>query len=206
MPSRSSTTVGRQRACQAARPSSSAFCCSGVSARGANDVLAVDGEACGLARAGSGSRCGGGSRLGGVRGSRRPRAAAASAERPWSIEKGIFGAAVCAGVGAGACAGVCAEAAETPAAAKSTIAAIVRILTSLQKSANPPLLASRQVLRLRKAGWLPRPQGDASNSSDAGPPRPLRRWSGRGFSRGSRLVRLRPAPAACRNWRPSGAP
>jgi hypothetical protein len=100
--------------------------------------------------------------------------AAASAERPWSIAKGIFGAAVCAGVGAGACAGVWAEVAETPAAAKSTIAAIVRILTSLQESADPPLPASRQVLRLRKAGWLPGLQGDASNSSDAGLPRPLR--------------------------------
>src|SRR5437763_15148308 len=38
-PSRSSITVGRQRACQASRPSASAFCCSGVSREAARSTL-----------------------------------------------------------------------------------------------------------------------------------------------------------------------
>jgi hypothetical protein len=106
------------------------------------------------------------------------------------------------------------------------------------KSGAPPPPASRQVLRLRKAGWLPRLQGDASNSSDTGLPRPLRTrasvliesepklWipvlarfpyanryplRSKTLRNGRLLARLtpcpvRPAPAACRNWRPSRAP
>ena len=101
--------------------------------RGANDALAVDDEAGGLARA---ERKPWRRRLPWASAVAAARAAAAaSAERPWSIEKGIFGAAVRAGAGAGACAGVCADTAETPAAAKSTITAIIRIFNEPAKRA-----------------------------------------------------------------------
>ncbi len=66
------------------------------------------------------------------------------------------------------------------------------------------LVASRRMLRARKASWLARPQQDALDSNDW-PPRPLCIESGR------RVRRLTPCPArrvpaACRNWRPSAAP
>ena len=141
--------------------------------RGTNDVLAVDGEACRLARAGSGSR-GGGSCLDGVRGSRCPRRCG-----------GIGGASVvhreryfwCSSSSrswrGGLCRSLRGSRGDPGCGEEHDSCNFTHFHRACKTSANLPLLASRQVLRRGKAGWLPRPQGDASNSSDAGTARPL---------------------------------
>ena len=158
--------------------------------RGTNDALAVDGEACRLARAGSGSR-GGGSCLDGVRGSRCPRRCGGIGGASVVHRERYFWCSSSSRSWRGACAGVCAEAAATPAAAKSTITAILRIFIEPAKRARTFRSLRARILRRGKAGWLPRPQGDLSNSSDAGPSRPLHPGANAGLL-SSRLVRSDP--------------
>jgi hypothetical protein len=156
-PSRSSTTIGRQRACQAERASASTFCCSGVSGGAARMtppppmLKSVD-------------------RLGAEEGPPTPAAALAdaaaaaafavfeaSAACPWSIDH------------ESCCESCCADAVEMPAAKMSKPPRMLRIFTEPlreRRSARAALLvAIERMLRWPKAGELPHSQRNASNSN-----------------------------------------
>jgi hypothetical protein len=142
IPSRSSTTVGWQRACQAARPSASAFSSSGVRDRAARttpprpmlksvDWLGVRGVPLAMAVA----------RLAAAAAAARD-AAAASAACPWSIENDDW-----------------ADAVETAAARMRNTPAIMRMLntplgvaTPLKAGVVAQPLAIGKVLRSRETG------------------------------------------------------
>jgi hypothetical protein len=101
--------------------------------------------------------------------------------------------------------GACADAVEMPAATSNKTAGTICISQAPNKRRQRRPLIIRGTLRARKAGWLPPAQQDAFNSNE------MRARFRRPLDCGRRVRRLtpcpaRPAPAACRNWRPSEGP